>query len=290
MSMAEQLSEKSHQGFAAQNPPCIGLESDLSRNLCWGCRHVYDETPVDLAVYVRNDPVNLVDPDGRFVTTVVTVEADDPWFWYDRLPNIRSSKTFAMKRIGPGRGIEKSDKDIRSREVTRFKYFVDLFVTVNKLDEITDKKSCKEVLDNVFSYIVSEGIMSADSANITYLLSLSGAADYKIFLAGDAATSESGTIIADILGLHGDKRTHAFVEGGINDVWLDQSLFGSGSGSLASVLIHEMFHLFYGISTGTYGFGLSEAQLATGLGVFTEGMTDAQASAASTELLEEKCK
>ena len=125
--MAEQLSEKSHQGFAAQNPPCIGLESDLSRNLCWGCRHVYDETPVDLAVYVRNDPVNLVDPDGRFVTTVVTVEADDPWFWYDRLPNIRSSKTFAMKRIGPGRGIEKSDKDIRSREVTRFKYFCKIF-------------------------------------------------------------------------------------------------------------------------------------------------------------------
>jgi hypothetical protein len=64
MSMAEQLSENSRQGFAAQNPLCIGLESDLSRNRRWGCGHVYDETPVGIAVYVRNDPVNLVDPDG----------------------------------------------------------------------------------------------------------------------------------------------------------------------------------------------------------------------------------
>jgi hypothetical protein len=63
--MAEQLSENSRQGFAAENPSCIGLESDLSPNMRWRCGHVYDETPVGLAVYVRNDPVNLVDPDGR---------------------------------------------------------------------------------------------------------------------------------------------------------------------------------------------------------------------------------
>jgi hypothetical protein len=63
--MAEQLSENPRQGFAAQKPPCIGLESDLSQNLHWGCGHVYDEAPVGLAVYVRKDPTNLVDPDGR---------------------------------------------------------------------------------------------------------------------------------------------------------------------------------------------------------------------------------
>jgi hypothetical protein len=63
--MAEQLIENSRQGFAAQKPPCTGLETDLSRNLRWGCGHVYDETPVGLAVYVRNDPVNKIDPDGR---------------------------------------------------------------------------------------------------------------------------------------------------------------------------------------------------------------------------------
>jgi len=66
MVTVEQLSENSRQGFDVQKQSRIGLESDLSRNLCWGCGHVYDETPVDIAVYVRNDPVNLVDPDGRF--------------------------------------------------------------------------------------------------------------------------------------------------------------------------------------------------------------------------------
>ena len=65
MATAEQLSENSHQGFEVQKQPCIGLEAELSRELRWGCGHVYDETPVGIAVYVRNDPVNLVDPDGR---------------------------------------------------------------------------------------------------------------------------------------------------------------------------------------------------------------------------------
>jgi hypothetical protein len=91
--MAEQLSENSRQGFATQNPPCIGPESDLSRNLRWGCRHVYDETPVGLAVYVRNDPVNMIDPDGRDTqwaengyTITVTVTAEISLL--DAIPNL----------------------------------------------------------------------------------------------------------------------------------------------------------------------------------------------------------
>jgi len=64
--MAAELSENSHQGFAVQKQACIRAGTDLSRNLRWGCGHIYDETPVDIAVYVRNDPVNLVDPDGQF--------------------------------------------------------------------------------------------------------------------------------------------------------------------------------------------------------------------------------
>jgi hypothetical protein len=65
MATAERLSENLRQGFEVQKPACIGLEGDLGRNLRWGCGHIYDETPVGIAVYVRNDPVNLVDPDGR---------------------------------------------------------------------------------------------------------------------------------------------------------------------------------------------------------------------------------
>jgi hypothetical protein len=65
MATAEQLSENSRQGFEVQKPHLIGLETELSGNSRWGCGHVYDETPVGIAVYVRNDPVNLIDPDGR---------------------------------------------------------------------------------------------------------------------------------------------------------------------------------------------------------------------------------
>jgi hypothetical protein len=73
MTTAAELTENSRQGFEVQKPPCIGPTSDLSQNLRWECGHVYDETPVGIAVYVRNDPVNLTDPDGRDSITIQTV-------------------------------------------------------------------------------------------------------------------------------------------------------------------------------------------------------------------------
>jgi hypothetical protein len=73
MVTADKLSENSRQGSEVQKHTCVGLESDLGQNLRWGCGHIYDETPVDIAVYVRNDPVNLVDPDGKDYEVAVTV-------------------------------------------------------------------------------------------------------------------------------------------------------------------------------------------------------------------------
>jgi hypothetical protein len=67
MATAAELSENSHQEFETQKPLCIGVEGGLSRNMRWGCGHIYDETPVGIAVYVRNDPINHVDPTGNFM-------------------------------------------------------------------------------------------------------------------------------------------------------------------------------------------------------------------------------
>jgi hypothetical protein len=85
MVTVEQLSENSRQGFAVQNAACIGLASELSGNLRWGCGHVYDETPVGIAVYVRNDPVNLIDPDGRQMrsTQYMPIWVNAPYLFYD---------------------------------------------------------------------------------------------------------------------------------------------------------------------------------------------------------------
>ena len=94
MATTAQLTENSRQGFDPEKPDCIGDESDLSRNMHWRYRHVYDETPVGLVVYVRNDPVNKVEPDGRLWQTVcfgpgdckdVWVEGEtDTWGWWFR--------------------------------------------------------------------------------------------------------------------------------------------------------------------------------------------------------------
>ena len=76
-----QLSENSRQGFEVENAACIGLESRLSQISHWGCGHVYDETPVGIAVYVRNDPINFVDPDGRQIQHTVPAGEYGPGFW-----------------------------------------------------------------------------------------------------------------------------------------------------------------------------------------------------------------
>jgi len=59
------LTENSRQGINSKIPPCIGPGAWLTRDLRPGCGHAYDETPVGLVVYVRNDPVNKIDPDGK---------------------------------------------------------------------------------------------------------------------------------------------------------------------------------------------------------------------------------
>ena len=91
MATTAALTENSRQGINPQIPPCVGLETRLSPNLRWGCGHAYDETPVGLVVYVRNDPVNLVDPDGNeWKWLVITAglqgqdnESSGQWMWFD---------------------------------------------------------------------------------------------------------------------------------------------------------------------------------------------------------------
>jgi len=68
------LTENSRQGINSQIPPCIGLGSRLSPNPRPGCGHAYDETPVGLVVYVRNDPVNFIDPDGRLMAAFFSID------------------------------------------------------------------------------------------------------------------------------------------------------------------------------------------------------------------------
>ena len=80
-----ELNENSRQGFEVQKPPVIGLEAWLSQNSCWGCGHIYDETPVGLAVYVRNNPVKLVDPEGKNwgPTSELQYLMQMGWSWID---------------------------------------------------------------------------------------------------------------------------------------------------------------------------------------------------------------
>ena len=76
MATTAALTDNSRQGFELEKPVCIGLEYLLSRNTRQGWGHVYDTTPLGLAVYVRNDPVNLVDPDGHYACAIDGILCD----------------------------------------------------------------------------------------------------------------------------------------------------------------------------------------------------------------------
>ena len=116
MATTTALTENSRQGINSKIPPCVGLEARLSRDLRPGCCHAYDETPVGLVVYVRNDPVNLVDPDGRsFLSAMAhffhavfsnmgSDEADDTWDPYAYIPTLMGGNV-------PGGGVDTGGGD-----------------------------------------------------------------------------------------------------------------------------------------------------------------------------------
>jgi hypothetical protein len=54
--MAKQLSENSRHGFEPQKPLCIGPETCVGDTAMFTTKRQWG-----LAVYVRNDPVNLLD-------------------------------------------------------------------------------------------------------------------------------------------------------------------------------------------------------------------------------------
>jgi len=88
MATAAALTENSRQGFEVQKPPGIGLAAELSRNPRRGCGHAYDETASDLAVYVRNDPINLVDRKGKWWECDEYMEGTCVYWYMDWLPHL----------------------------------------------------------------------------------------------------------------------------------------------------------------------------------------------------------
>jgi len=79
------LTENSRQGINFPIRPCTGPKAWLSPKPRPGCGHAYDETPVGLVVYVRNDPVNYIDPDGRHWTSGLGSSSDRMEDWFDFL-------------------------------------------------------------------------------------------------------------------------------------------------------------------------------------------------------------
>ena len=154
MVTAEQLSENSRQAFKAQKPTCVGLESDLSRNLRWGWGHIYDETPVDIAVYVRNDPVNMIDPDGKMGIWFNT------YAWYlindfgQKLQVPIGSYYLGLPTSSPVHGISLLESDDRKLpSATKFQ----LSPAFGKVKSLAEHTDCADFIKDLYGKVSSTG-------------------------------------------------------------------------------------------------------------------------------------
>jgi hypothetical protein len=211
-------------------------------------------------VYVRNDPVNWIDPDGRLARAPELMPPVDwyNWNWWDPPP-------FNYWNVDPVDGGPWSGGNGESQQdqIDR------ILKTINT---IAEKKDCAGFLGGIFDYASIEGVTS-----------LAQNANYHIASLGDTTITPGGVNVGKKLAVPASGTyTKAFVERGQNVVYVGQGAFG---GNLGTTLLHEALHIsYYDPSTQIFvGFGLSDSELATAVGAFKEGMTNEQASLAFSE-------
>jgi hypothetical protein len=297
MATTEALTENSRQGINFQIPPCIGLDARLSPNLRPGCGHAYDETPVGLVVYVRNDPVNLVDPDGRAplringgTVTVIGSRSTIDWILDDVFPwelNLREAEW--DPNVGKGRNVGQSIisasriwKEGRDKAIDK---------ALAGLEGMTEKEDCAQFLASIFSHAKTnlQGKYGTQYASASAIISLAKNAEYHIYTKGDMSVTPDGRKLSEALAIpESGTYTVAFVVPGFNVVYLGQNAF---AGNMKTLLLHEALHLIFKAPDGNVlGFGLSDLDLAASAGVDTKGMTNDQASIAFTEKINKSCR
>ena len=267
MATTAALTENSRQGINSKIPACITPGARLSPETRPVCGHAYDETPVDLVVYVRNDPVNLIDPDGRFARPWWMIvgmydEAQDfgegeidPDALHDpppdegggglpplRVPRINTSLPYLWNR---GR--------VNSSMSTEFRTSLIGFSVTGAANRIQDE-DCSQFISKMLG-----ALGNAVKAGITTAYDVLNQG-----LSADTTTVHAyGADESAALGKNG----WAFGETHGNNIYLGELFFdvsnpngylGTPGGSTSATLIHESFHL---ASISANGKNLTEQQL-----------------------------
>jgi hypothetical protein len=246
------LTENSRQGINFEKPPCVGLGAWLNRDLRPGCGHAYDETPVGLVVYVRNDPVNRIDPSGKEWVSWTIYYHVDYWFPGGYAPEITEYGSVDVwewipspppPADGESRTGEESQGGGLSQNQIRTNFLNQLLGDKSKNigDRIGDKDSqCWKYLQGIIDKL---GISSLSSPSD--LVKHLNDATYDVmgdvngdFAHGPAQYGPNGNIVALTT-------TSGFLgTGTANKVVFGAKFFDSADPG--SVLIHEAFHLFSG--------------------------------------------
>jgi hypothetical protein len=267
MSTADQLSGNSRQGFGVQNAACIGFEAWLSRNMHWRCGHIYDETPVGIAVYVRNDPVNRVDPDGmqdEFFNFFV-----DVWEPASRGGVILGSWAYPNGFLGLGWWDMGAGAMVATQTVPGFagilaqaqaaQGFLDWLNSWNKgVNTSISKGQRDDILKSAGKGLSGRVVGNCAKFINDMIGKLGGLISNSIHSASDlidvaiknADYDVYGAVNASGIGLNNSGSAFAYTEGNLihlGENFFDASLehsYKSEGGDPTSTLLHEFFHLF----------------------------------------------
>jgi hypothetical protein len=263
MATTAALTENSRQGINFPIPPCTGPKARLSPNPRPGCRHAYDETPVGLVVYVRNDPVNAIDPDGRRTYWLFTGFEGEEGIWnFGWIPyNTLGASGENWGGSGDGGLNFNTNKGWNFWDWGRINDKISMQkrkeMTVSALSAAISRigmKDCGDFLANILGSLgklVKENIKTG--ADLIY----------KGLMAKETEVYIYGSQLGGQLG----KRGWAFGETHENNIYLGELFFDVShpngyktkpGGTQAATLIHESMHLAIISSSGT---NLKEEQL-----------------------------
>jgi hypothetical protein len=267
MATAAGLTENSHQGFEAEKPPRIRLDGRLSRNMRWGYGHIYDETPVEIAVYVRNDPINRMDPDGHqdecspgvdFCVVVNDIPPSNPEYYigsggpyfYDITQYYNQSLAIMMYTGSISTSSLQSAWQGVQYLWMQLMYGVNTNITndqrwteySNALSQVQGRMTggCLDFINRVINKLGSEGMLNSTIKSAQDLLNVASSS-LSVNVYGAAANTQ--------LSPGSPARGYHFALTQGNTIYLGEDFFNpgtyaaAGGGDQVSTLIHEFFHL-----------------------------------------------
>jgi RHS repeat-associated protein len=293
----------------------VGL-SDAASSMRWisvdpVMGRIYDPQSLNRYTYVRNDPVNLVDPDGRFYLPGPGLGSGGgavlffgPWApispflglgWWD----LDAGAVMVAAQAQPGfpiamaQAAQAQQQQISNAMAAAYSMALgQLGVTLQNISEQANSSSCYSFLDGIiqWTHANNAGNAAFNGTVSTIIGTVENTPINLVFWDNGTTANNGGQQVStwSVLNPFQPNYANAFVEQGVDRINVGPGAFLTGNPG--ATLLHEAFHLL--LDNGTAiptGFGIDDIELAKAAGVWTPGMSSQDASAAAGTAFRSNC-